>query len=737
MDHEPKTPKLYGGTMETGLSAKKNAGIEKAKISKAKPKKIDIESPDTLINRELSWLSFARRVLALAEDPDIPLLERVKFAGIMGMLYDEFAMKRMGGLKRKIEKRKKKKKKKLSPDGLTAEEELQACRKELHKQVQLVSRLLQDELRPALAAAGIPILEYTQLNDQQQAQMQRYFLESVEPILTPLAVDASHPFPFISNLGLNLAVEVKETKKKRNRFVRIKVPANRPRWVPLPDNAGFVPLEQVIASNLKLLFPTAAGLNCYLFRVTRGAKDDPWEHVDLGDDDTELAPGCIVGMVTAELTARKFAGVTRLQMSADTPKKLQSWIAEQLNADSQEIILAEGLLGLADLMAFQAEGYPELRDPPHEPSTHPRLRQLNRANPTEIFTEIRRGDILLHHPYHSFDSSILHFLQCAAVDPQVLAIKLTIYRTSSQSPIIQALLEAARQGKQVVVLVEITARFDEAPNIAWGRLLEREGVHVAYGMERLKTHVKLALVVREEEDGIRRYVHVGTGNYHEGTARIYEDLGILSCDRELGANVAALYNELTGAMPSPGYGKLMVAPHNLRENFTELIRREAKHSQEGRPAGIRAKMNQLQDTRMIRELYRASRAGVPISLNVRGICCLRAGVPGLSETIQVFSTLGRFLEHSRIYRFENGGDPEFFIGSADWMQRNLNRRMETITPVNDPQLKQELEETLLVYENDNCSAWDMQPDGNYIQRRPQKGQKSLAAQEVFIDSIGK
>ena len=737
MDHEPKTPKLYGGTVETGLSAKKNADIEKAKISKVKPKKIDIESPDTLINRELSWLSFARRVLALAEDPDIPLLERVKFAGIMGMLYDEFAMKRMGGLKRKIEKRKKKRKKKLSPDGLTAEKELQACRKELNKQVQLVSRLLQDELRPALAAAGIPILEYTQLNDQQQAQMQRYFLESVEPILTPLAVDASHPFPFISNLGLNLAVEVKETKKKRNRFVRIKVPANRPRWVPLPDNAGFVPLEQVIASNLKLMFPTAAGLDCYLFRVTRGAKDDPWEHVDLGDDDTELAPGCIVGMVTAELTARKFAGVTRLQMSAGTPKKLQSWIAEQLNADSQEIILAEGLLGLADLMAFQAEGYPELRDPPHEPVTHPRLRQLNRADPTEIFTEIRRGDILLHHPYHSFDSSILHFLQCAAIDPQVLAIKLTIYRTSSQSPIIQALLEAARQGKQVVVLVEITARFDEAPNIAWGRLLEREGVHVAYGMERLKTHVKLALVVREEEDGIRRYVHVGTGNYHEGTARIYEDLGILSCDRELGANVAALYNELTGAMPSPGYGKLMVAPHNLRENFTELIRREAKHSQEGRPAGIRAKMNQLQDTRMIRELYRASQAGVPISLNVRGICCLRAGVPGLSETIQVFSTLGRFLEHSRIYRFENGGDPEFFIGSADWMQRNLNRRMETITPVNDPQLKQELEDTLLVYENDNCSAWDMRPDGNYIQRRPQKGQKSLAAQEVFIDSIGK
>jgi polyphosphate kinase len=541
--------------METGLSIEKNAGTQKTATSKEKPKKIDIESPETLINRELSWLSFARRVLALAEDPDLPLLERVKFAGIMGMLYDEFAMKRMGGLRRKIEKRKRKKKKKLSPDGLTAEEELHLCRDELHQQAHQVARLMQEKLRPALAKAGIPILEYSQLNDQQQAQMQSYFLESVEPILTPLAVDASHPFPFISNLGLNIAVEVTATKKKRNRFVRIKVPANRPRWVPLPDNAGFVPLEQVIASNLKLLFPKAAGLEYYFFRVTRGAKDDPWERANLADDDVELAPGCIIGMVTDELTARKFAGVTRLQVSADMPKKLQGWIAEQLNADLSDILLTEGLLGLSDLMGFQVVGYPELHDPPQVPVTHPRLRQLDFADPAEIFSEIRRGDILLHHPYHNFDSSVLHFLQSAAVDPKVLAIKLTIYRTSSQSPIIQALLEAARQGKQVAVLVEITARFDEAPNIAWGRLLEREGVHVAYGVERLKTHVKLALVVREEKNGIRRYAHIGTGNYHPGTARIYEDLGILTCDRELGANVAAVYNELTSATPSPGYGK--------------------------------------------------------------------------------------------------------------------------------------------------------------------------------------
>jgi polyphosphate kinase len=703
------------------------------KENAVKPDKLDTDSPDTLINRELSWLSFARRVLALAEDPELPLLERVKFTGIMGMLYDEFAMKRIGGIKRKIEKGKTKKK--ISHGGLTPDEELEACRKELHKQARRVSRLLQDELNPALAAAGIPIMEYPQLNKQQRADMQRYFRESVEPILTPLAVDASHPFPFISNLGLNIAVEVTETKKKRNRFVRIKVPANRPRWVPLPGG-GYVPLEQVIASNLKLLFPKAADLKCYFFRVTRGAKDDPWERVYQEGDEAELAPGCIIGMVTAELTFRKFAGVTRLQISADAPKKLQHWIAEQLNAGPQDIMLTEGLLGLADLMGFQAEGYPELRDPPHEPVTHPRLLLMDPGDPKEIFAEIRRGDILLHHPYHSFDSSILHFLQSAAVDPGVLAIKLTIYRTNSQSPIIQALVEAARQGKQVAVLVEITARFDEAPNIAWGKLLEREGVHVAYGMERLKTHVKLALVVREEAAGIRRYIHVGTGNYHTGTARIYEDLGILSCDQELGANVAALFNELTGAIPSPGYGKLMVAPYNLREQFTELIQREIQHSRKGRPAGIRAKMNQLQDARIIAELYRAGQAGVPISLNVRGICCLRAGVPGLSENIRVFSTLGRFLEHGRIYRFENGGNPEFFLGSADWMRRNLDRRMETIMPVADP-LKQELEQTLNVYENDNCSTWDMQPDGKYVKRRPRKDEQRCAAQEVFIDLIGR
>ncbi|MBW2610750.1 MAG: polyphosphate kinase 1 [Deltaproteobacteria bacterium] len=700
---------------------------------KKKPQAIEIDSSDAFINRELSWLSFARRVLSLAQDPELPLLERVKFAGIMGMLYDEFAMKRMGGLKRKIQK----KKQKPSRDGLAPDEQLRACRAELHAQSALVSRLVQKKLRPALAKEAIPILEYKVLKKNQRTQMSAYFTESVEPILTPLAVDMSHPFPFISNLGLNLAIEVKEKKKKRYRFVRIKVPANRPRWVPLADDSGFVPLEQVIAANLEQLFPKAEKLFCYFFRVTRVAKDDPWEQTELDDFDADSTPGFFISMVTHELTARKFAGVVRLEVSADMPKDLMCWLAEQLDVDSEDVESVKGLMGLADLMKFPVKNRPELRDPPHKPVTHPRLSGIYQNDPKQMFAEIRRADILLHHPYHSFDTSVLNFLQCAAMDPKVLAIKLTIYRTSSDSPIIQALQFAIRKGKQVAVLVEITARFDEAPNIAWGRLLEREGVHVSYGVERLKTHVKLALVVREEEDGIHRYVHIGTGNYHTDTARIYEDMGILSCDPELGANVAALFNELTSANPYPNYDKLLVAPHNLRERITELIRREAEHKRKGKPCGINVKMNQLQDTRIIQELYRAGQAGVPISLNIRGLCCLRAGVPGLSENIRVFCTLGRFLEHSRMYCFENAGDPEFFIGSADWMRRNLDRRMESVTPVTDPKLKKELVQKLQIYENDNCSAWDMQPDGSYSRRRPQKGEKPRPAQEALIDLIGR
>ena len=692
---------------------------------------ITVDSPQAYINRELSWLDFARRVLELAEDPATPLLERVKFAGIMGMIYDEFAMKRIGGLRRRIVSGNDR----LSPDGRTPQEELQLCRQEFQRQAAMLCDVVEMRLRPALAVAGIPLLDYSQLDDTQRASMQQYFRESVGPILTPLATDAGHPFPFISNLSLNLAIVLHSDGSSRPRFERIKVPPNRPRWVPLPGG-GYVPLEQVIAGNLDQMFPSSTHWECYFFRLTRGAKDDPWDRLSMEEENVDLAPGSLIGMVTAELTARKYAGVVRLEVSADMPESLRHWVAEDIGADPADIVAISGPLALTDLVNFQLDGYPELRDVPHKPITHPRLRRPDDpADTGGIFRQIRAGDILLHHPYHSYDTSILRFLESAARDPHVLAIKLTIYRTNRQSPIIQALIDAARRGKQVVVLVEITARFDEAPNIAWGEQLEKAGAHVVYGMERLKTHVKLGLVVREEEDGIRRYAHVSTGNYHTGTARLYEDLGILSCNPELGAGATALFNELTGAIAAPDFGPFLVAPHNLRESFTNLIRREAEHSRAGRPSGIRAKMNQLQDPQIIRELYLASQAGVPMMLNVRGLCCLRAGVSGLSPTIRVYSTLGRFLEHGRIYRFENGGRPVFFIGSADWMRRNLSDRMESIMPVSDPTICAELEHILSVYEQDNCTAWDMQPDNSYLRRRHAETEECLAAQERFIRLI--
>jgi polyphosphate kinase len=693
----------------------------------AKQEGIGIGTPEAYINRELSWLHFARRVLELAEDRTVPLLERVKFAGIMGMLYDEFSMKRMGGLRRRIEQGSTR----LSSDGRTLREEIQLCRDELKRQTAMLCRLVDDELRPALAAVGIPLLDYADLDEDQKAHMQQHFVQSVQPILTPLAVDVGHPFPFVSNLSLNLAVALKRSGKKRSKFIRIKVPTNRPRWVPLPTG-GYVPLEQVIAHNLHHMFPSNVALDCHFFRVTRGAKDDPWEHRPSMEEEDNVAPGSIVEMVSQELTARKFAGVVRVQVSGSMPKSMKTWLVEQLQADPADVITMHEILRLTDLVSLQSDGYAELRDPPHEPVDHPRMEALDPDDTGAIFDEIRRGDILVHHPYHRYDTSILRFLKSAGRDPKVLAIKLTIYRTSDDSPIVRLLTEAAQAGKQVAVLVEITARFDEAPNIAWGAQLQRAGAHVVFGMERLKTHVKLALIVREEEDGLQRYIHVSTGNYHTGTAKLYEDLGMLTCDPQLADSAAGVFNELTAAVPPPDYGPILVAPHNLRARFTEMIRREAEHSAAGRPSGIRAKMNQLQDTAIIRELYLASQAGVPMTLNVRGLCCLRAGVPGLSPTIRVYSTLGRFLEHGRIYRFENGGDPGYLIGSADWMRRNLDSRMETIVPVTDPAICHQLDEILEVYDRDNCSAWDMQPDGNYVRRHPADGEEPRDAQGSFI-----
>jgi polyphosphate kinase len=610
---------------------------------------------------------------------------------------------------------------------------IQACREIILEQSEVLGNVVQSELRPRLREHGIALHDYGELSREQAAYTEQYYRENVHPILTPLAVDAEHPFPFISNLGLNLAIVVTERARKHERFVRLKVPGNRPRWVPLPEGGGFVPLEQVIASHLHEFFPEAGSIQSYIFRVTRGeAPEDAGGNLSIDDDDINN-PGAHVSLVASRLQARRFAGATRLQVAADMPAKLQHWLAEQLELTAADIYPNDNLVGKSALSQLPIEGHMELRFPPLVQASHPRLKGLPGDDPAAFFEAVREGDILVHHPYQSFDNSVLRFIQSAAVDPAVLAIKITIYRTSSDSPVIRALIDAARRGKQVAVLMEITARFDEDSNIHWGQVLEREGVHVAYGIEKLKTHLKLCLVVREEEAGVRRYVHSGTGNYHTGTARAYEDLGIFTCDTELAADVADVFNELTSATDYHSYRKLVVAPDHLRTHFTDLIRREALNAQAGLPSGIRAKMNQLSDGPIIRELYQASQAGVPITLDVRGLCCLRPGVPGLSDNIRVFSIVGRFLEHSRIYRFTNGGDPRYYIGSADWMHRNLDRRVESITPVSDPALRRQLDYILEIYEDDNTSAWDLMPDGDYIRRHPEDGEHPTSAQQRFIE----
>jgi len=688
--------------------------------------KINPRSHEAFVNRELSWLQFARRVLAMAEEPRTPLLERIKFVGIVGMLHDEFFMKRISGLKGQIQRGVHK----LSIDGLRPEDEFAACREAVQEQVEVMHRLISEDLRPGLKEIGAPIFNWNELNKKQKMDLRDHFARSVLPILTPLAVDAQHPFPFIAGLSLNLAISLDKGRKRR--FVCLRVPANRPRWVPIPQSTAWVPLEQVIAENLDLLFPDAGAVSVSFFRVTRGAEAHREGPDELNEAEVLSAPGSVIALVSDELRARKFAGEVRLEVSGNMPESLRMWLAEQLHLTADDIYDSGTFPAGCDLISFRPQGFEQYQDPEFMGRTHPRLRRLKAAEPSGFFEEIRRGDILLHHPYDAFDTSVVQFIEAASVDPQVLAIKLTVYRTSAKSPIIQALAEAAHRGKEVAVVVEITARFDEAPNIRWGKFLEKEGVHVAYGVERLKTHVKAALVLRDEEEGIRRYVHIGTGNYHSGTARLYEDLGFLSCDPEICSDISDVFNELTSVVGIKNPRKLLVAPHTMRSGFKNLIQREREHAQQGRPAWICAKMNQLQDPSMIRELYRASMDGVKIDLIVRGLCSLRPGVKGLSENIRVLSVLGRFLEHGRIYRFENGGSPEYFLGSADWMKRNLDRRVEIVAPIESPELRAQLDGILDVYLEDNASAWEMQSDGSYLRRKPEKGETERAVQEVFI-----
>ncbi|WP_249933357.1 RNA degradosome polyphosphate kinase [Blastococcus sp. CCUG 61487] len=654
---------------------------------------------DRFLNRELSWLDFNARVLEQAEDDGLPLLERLKFLAIFASNLDEFYMVRIAGLKRRqstgLTVR--------SPDGLTIREQLHLVTARTQELVQRHSDVFNKDVLPRLEAEGVQIVHWDELEEAAALRLREYFRDQVFPVLTPLAVDPAHPFPYISGLSLNLAVSVRDPETNVPRFARLKVPNNVPRFVPVgtENRATFLPLEDLIAAHLSQLFPGLDVLDHHFFRVTRNADLEVEE-----DRDEDLLQA-----LERELARRRFGPAVRLEVAEPMDPRILEVLVSELEVQPEDVVHVPGLLDLASLMELYDLDRPELKDEPFVPTTHPRLAEGE--TPTSVFATLREGDVLVHHPYHSFATSVQRFIEQAAADPNVLAIKQTLYRTSGDSPIVNALIEAAEAGKQVVVLVEIKARFDEEANISWARSLERAGCHVVYGLVGLKTHCKTALVVRREGGVIRRYCHIGTGNYNPKTARTYEDLGILTADPRVGADLTDLFNVLTGYSRQTNYRTLMVAPHGIRNGLVEKIRREVRHAAEGRPAGIRIKVNSLVDEEVIDALYEASRAGVRVQLLVRGICALRPGVPGLSETIQVRSIVGRFLEHSRVMSFENAGEAEWWIGSADLMHRNLDRRVEVLLRVCDEDARRQLEETLAPAMEPGVRCWELRSDGTW------------------------
>ncbi|MGB7272828.1 MAG: polyphosphate kinase 1 [Geitlerinemataceae cyanobacterium] len=708
--------------------------------SAPKPKSaVNWGNPNYFFNRELSWLEFNDRVLHEALDPRTPLLERIKFLAIFNSNLDEFFMVRVAGLKQQVEAGVIK----LTPDGCTPQQQLARIRERLYPMVVQQHKHFQTELRPSLTHHGVHLLDYIDLDLDQRAYLEQYFEKRIFPVLTPLAVDPSHPFPHLSNLSLNLAVVVQNPDTEKELFARIKVPKALPRFIPLPQPLCVSPegkpavwmgvsLEQVIAHNLEGLFPGMNILEYHPFRITR--------HADIAIEEDEADD--LLLAIEQELRKRRSGGsVVRLEVQATLPSGIREMLVRELDLEEADVYEVEGLLNLGDLMSWLGLPLPELKDPPWKRVTPPRLKNLPRLESSsdvelegDLFREIReRGDILLHHPYHSFSRTVQHFITQAAFDPQVLAIKMTLYRTSGDSPVIEALVNAAENGKQVAVLVELKARFDEENNILWARKLEQAGVHVVYGLVGLKTHTKIALAVRQEDDRIRRYVHIGTGNYNPKTAKLYTDIGILSCREELGADLTDLFNFLTGYSRQKSYRKLLVAPVSLRDRMVECIRREIDLAKDGKEGRIVAKMNALVDPQIISTLYEASQSGVQIDLIVRGICCLRPGLVGVSENIRVISIVGRFLEHSRIFYFQNGGDEQVFIGSADWMRRNLDRRVEAVTPVEQPDLAKDLQEILGIMLSDNRQAWELQSDGSYIQRRPRDESSERSSQKILMD----
>lgn len=671
---------------------------------------VDLDDLALHLNRELSWLEFNRRVLAQATDSTVPLLERLRFVAIFSTNLDEFFMVRVAGLKQQVtagvDTR--------SPDGRTPDEQLEAISERLRPLLASASDLLHDQLLPLLARHGVALRSTANLDDAEQAHLDREFDEEIFPVLTPLAVDPGHPFPYISNLSLSLAVTIRHPDTGERRFARVKVPSVLPRFVALPD-ASFVPLEEVIESRLDRLFPGMDVLEASPFRVTRNSDLDLQEEEA---DDLLMA-------VERNVRRRRFGAVVRLEVADSTPAETVAMLTEELEVGDRDLYRTSGLLGLHDLAELADLDRPDLHWPRWEPVPPPAFEHSG-----DVFSTIRERDVLVHHPYESFEASVQRFITEASEDPQVLAIKQTVYRTSGDSPIVHALIRAAEAGKGVVALVELKARFDEEANIQWARALEKAGVHVVYGLVGLKTHSKTSLVVRRDPDGIRRYVHIGSGNYNPRTARSYTDLGLFTCDDAVGADLTDLFNVLTGYARHDHYRELMVAPTTIRQDVTALVRQEIAVHQRGERAGlIRLKLNGLLDTALIRELYQASRAGVRIDLVVRGICGLRPEVPGISERIRVVSVVGRLLEHSRIWQF---GPDQLWIGSADWMPRNLDRRVELMTPVHQPDLRAELKEVLDLILADNVQAWRLCENGSWVQRFPGDGEHPVDSQALLM-----
>jgi polyphosphate kinase len=689
-------------------------------------------APELYINRELSWVAFNQRVLAQALSEHTPLLEQAKFSAIFSNNLDEFFMVRVASLKSQIEAGVQT----LSDDGLTPSEQLARVREALHPLLEQQQAHYRLYLKHQLAEVGVQLIDYTRLNRKQKRWVNDYFQNAIFPVLTPLAVDPAHPFPFISNLSLNIAALIRDPDTGQQQFARVKVPQkNLPRFVQLPVELSehepvpvytAVPLEQVVAFNLQLLFPGMEVEGHYFFRVTR---DADLELRDLEADD-------LMEALQQGLRKRRMGGeVVRLEVANEMPDAVVDLLLEGTGVEPEDLYRINGPLGLDDLMSLMAVPLPQLKDKPHRPRT---AAPLARAQKTlledgsikaeefeSIFSVLRRGDVLLHHPFDLFATSVEEFINQAADDASVLAIKMTLYRVSKDSPIIAALIRAAENGKQVMALVELKARFDEDNNIQWARQLERSGVHVVYGVIGLKTHTKITLVVRKEKERLRSYCHIATGNYNSRTARLYTDLGLLSARPELGQDLAELFNYLTGFSKQQNFRKLLVAPVSLRRRMQELIQRETEHARAGRPAAIKAKMNALVDPTIIGLLYEASQAGVQIDLVVRGMCSLRPGLAGVSETIRVRSIIDRFLEHSRLFWFSNNGTAEIYLGSADWMERNLDRRVEAVVPVEDANLRRRLEQLVQLYLDDNGSAWLMDASGNYARCETSRAERRV------------